>query len=192
MAHRITVLDTETTGLSQENGAKIIELAFLTYDLDSRVLLDTWVQRFDPQQAIDPKAQALHGISYSDLVGQPTWNEKAVEIAERMNKADLIVAHNMDFDGPFIAGELLRVGQDVPDVYSVCTMKGARWACPDGKLPKLGELCFALGIDYDKSKAHGAEYDVQVTAACFFAGLDRGFYNLPKSMLAVDAELKAA
>lgn len=181
---RIMGIDTETTGLSQEKGAKIIEIAFLTYDLDSRKLLNQWVQRFDPQQPIDPGAQAVHGISYEELVGQPTWADMADEIAKRMGEVDLLVAHNMGFDGPFIGAELLRVGRKVPDVYSLCSMEGARWACPDGKLPKLGELAFALNVPYDTSKAHGASYDVTVMMDCFFKGLERGFYQLPKGLLA--------
>lgn len=196
---RIMGLDVETTGLSQEKGAKIIEIALLTYDLDTRALEDTWIQRFDPEQPIDPGAQAVHGISYSDLAGCPKWHHVAAEIAERMAKADLLVAHNMGFDGPFIAGELIRVGQKVPDVFSLCTMEGARWACADGKLPRLGELCFALGVEYDTAKAHGAEYDVEVMMDCFFKGLSRGFYSLPKTLRTADsfrnchdAELKAA
>lgn len=196
---KIIGLDTETTGLKQEAGHRIIEIAFLTYDLDTRQCIDSWVQRIDPQRAIDPGAQEVHGIAYTDLSGMPVWDDVAPEIARRMGEADLLVAHNMGFDGPFIAAELMRVGQAIPDVCSLCTMEGARWACPDGKLPKLGELCFALNVPYDPSKAHGAEYDVSVMMDCFFRGLERGFYELPKCLRSVadfknchDAELKAA
>lgn len=172
-------LDTETTGLKQEDGHRIIEIALLTYDLDTCALKDTWIKRIDPQRPIDPKAQEVHGIAYTDLIGCPTWEEIAEEVARRMSSAGLLVAHNMGFDGPFIGAELVRVGQKVPDVHALCTMENARWACPDGKLPKLGELCFALGVPYDTSKAHGAEYDVSVMMDCFFKGLRRGFYSLP-------------
>lgn len=187
---KIIVLDTETTGLSQEKGAKIIELALLTYDLESKVLTDKWVQRFNPQQPIEAGAQEIHGIAYSDLIGMPTWEDMAGEIERRMSEADLLVAHNMAFDGPFIAGELLRVGGNVPDVYSLCTMEQGRWACHDGKLPKLLELAFALGVDFDPTQAHGAGYDTAKTAECFFKGLERGFYKLPESM--VDQQRMAA
>lgn len=192
-------LDTETTGLKQEAGHRIIEIAMLTYDSDTEKCVDSWVQRIDPERSIDPAAQEVHGIAYRDLEGMPKWDAVAPQIVERMKKAELLVAHNMGFDGPFIAAELMRVGQPVPDVYSLCTMESARWACPDGKLPRLGELCFALGVDYDPSKAHGAEYDVSVMMDCFFRGLTRGFYELPKALRSVgdfknchDAELKAA
>lgn len=195
----IVGLDTETTGLKQEDGHRIIEIAMLSYDLDTQKLVDTWVQRIDPERSIDPGAQAAHGISYSELVGQPKWEDVAPEVAKRIGTAGLLVAHNMGFDGPFIAAELMRVSQNVPNVHSLCTMENARWACPDGKLPRLGELCFALNVPYDPAKAHGAEYDVSVMMACFFRALDRGFYELPKELRGIegfknchDAEVVAA
>lgn len=176
---RLIGLDTETTGLKQEDGHRIIEIAMLTYDLDTRRLEDTWIQRIDPERPIDQKAQEVHGIAYTDLVGCPKWDDLAEEIARRMSGADLLIAHNMGFDGPFIAAELIRVGQKVPDVHALCTMENARWACPDGKLPRLGELAFSLGVPYDSSKAHAAQYDVEITMECFFRGFQRGFYKLP-------------
>lgn len=181
---QIIGLDVETSGLEQEKGHKIIEIAFLTYDFNTQQLTDTWIQRFDPQRPIDAGAQATHGISYSDLVGEPTWEDTAEEISERMGAADLLVAHNSGFDLPFIGFELLRVGAKVPDVNSVCTMASGRWACPDGKYPKLSELAWALGIEFDPSKAHGAHYDVEIMMSCFFKGLKRGFYQLPKELSA--------
>lgn len=173
----ITGLDTETTGLSQVTGDKIIEIALLTYDSDSRSLVDKYVQRIDPQRAIDPKAQAVHHISYEELVGCPVWDDIAGEVSSRLSKSSLLIAHNMGFDGPFIAGELGRVGMAVPNVPSFCTMESGRWACFDGKLPKLMELCFALDVTYDPSAAHAADYDVMVMMECFWKARDRGFFN---------------
>lgn len=184
---RLIGLDTETTGLEQEKGHRIIEIAMLTYDLDTKKCVDTWIQRIDPQRPIDPDAQAVHGIAYTDLVGCPTWDDLAPEIARRMGSADLLIAHNMGFDGPFIAAELVRVGIKVPDVHALCTMENARWATPDGKFPRLGELCFALGVDYDTSKAHSAQYDVEVMMNCFFKGFQRGFYKLPNVLRSPDS-----
>lgn len=174
---RILGLDLETTGLEQDKGHRIIEIACLTYDSDTRELLDSYVQRIDPERPIDAKAQEVHGISYAELVGQPKWEAVAPIVASKMAGAQIMIAHNMNFDGPFIGAELLRIGLTLPDILPFCTMASARWACHDGKFPKLGELCFALGVEYDPSKAHGASYDVEVMMECFWRGLDRGFYK---------------
>ena len=174
---RITGLDTETTGLKQEEGHRIIEIAMLTYDFDTRKLVDKFVTRINPQRPIDPGAQAVHGISFSELTECLIWTDVAQAIADYMAKSDLLVAHNAGFDMPFIANELLRVGIDVPDVDVFDTID-SRWATPFGKKPNLGELCFALDVPYDKSAAHAAEYDVDVMMQAFFKGVDLGFFKL--------------
>ena len=177
---KIVVLDTETTGLEAEKGHRLIEVALFTFDFATRALLDKYVQRIDPERSIDAKAQEVHGISYSELVGQPKWEAVAPEVYQRMNDADLAIAHNVGFDLPFICLELARVGQPIPNVETLCTMDRGRWATFDGKSPKLMELCFALGVPYDPKLAHAAEYDVLRTADCLWAGLDRGWYKLPE------------
>lgn len=182
----ITGLDTETTGLEQAEGHRIIEIALLTYDLASRKLVDKYVQRIDPERAISAKAQEVHGIAYGELVGMPKWDDVAPIVVDRLKDTTLAIAHNMDFDGPFIGMELVRVGQPVPTFDTFCTMKNGRGATFDGKSPKLLELCFALGVAYDKAKAHAADYDVEVMMECFWRGLDRGFFK-PEALTTMTA-----
>lgn len=176
---RITGLDIETTGLKQEDGHRIIEVAMLTYDLGTRTLIDKLVQRINPERPIDPGAQAVHGISFGELVDEPTWKTVAPLVSSFLARTDIAVAHNASFDAPFVAMELIRIGVDVPDVPFFDTLD-ARWATPFGKKPNLGELCFALDVPYDTSKAHGAEYDVEVMMQCFFKGIDLGFFDISK------------
>lgn len=176
------VVDLETTGLDVEKGHKIIEISILTYDIEKRELIETYVQRIDPQRPIDAKAQEIHGIAYTDLIGSPTWDLMFTEVLMRINRADIFIAHNADFDLPFIKAQLASKGIFINPEY-LCTMSSGRWATFNGKFPKLSELCFALGVDYDPNSAHGAEYDTQITAECLFRGLDRGFYHLPESLL---------
>lgn len=180
-------LDTETTGLEQEKGHRIIEFALLLYVYDPAtgtvIPKGKFVQRINPQRSIDPGAQAVHGISFDDVSMCPTWDEVAPKIVKIMGACDLVVAHNGNgFDIPFIAAELIRVGLPVPDIQAVDTMVQGRWATPMGKLPNLGEFCFATGVEYDPSKAHGAEYDVQVMMEGFFVALKKGFIELPKKL----------
>lgn len=175
----IAGVDTETTGFDATAGHRMVEIAIVTYDFATRKMVDNYTQRIDPDRSIPAAAQAVHGIAYEDLVGMPKWEDIASIVRAKLDAASVVVAHNMGFDGPFIGNELLRVGETLPGFEPFCTMENARWACPDGKYPKLGELCFALGVPYDPASAHGASYDVEVMMACFWAGLDRGFYRLP-------------
>lgn len=174
----ITGLDIETTGLEQEKGHRIIEVAACLYDADTQRQVARFVKRINPERSIDPKAQAVHGISFDDLVGCPKWEDVAPKLAEIMSKSSLIVAHNGDsFDLPFIGNEFKRIGIAIPEVKCFDTMVNGRWATALGKLPNLGELCFATGVEYDPSKAHGAEYDVEVMMSAFFEGVRTGFFK---------------
>jgi DNA polymerase-3 subunit epsilon len=178
---RILGLDTETTGLDQAKGHRIIEVAGIHAEWDGTrmSLLRKFTKRINPERSIDPDAQAVHHISAVDLAGEPLWPEVAPAVMAQLYLADVVVCHNASFDGPFLAAELLRVGLTPPPVEIFCTMEAGRWATGQGKLPRLGELCWALGVAYDESKAHAAEYDVIVMLQCLAKGLKRGFYQLP-------------
>jgi DNA polymerase-3 subunit epsilon len=177
----VTGFDTETTGVSVEKGDKIIEIALLTYDFASGTLVDKYVERVDPERAISADAQEVHGIAYSDLVGKPKFRDIAAEVHRRIGESHLIVAHNIAFDLEFLISEFTQAGVAIPDVDGWDTMSESRWACPDGKYPRLGELCFALGIPYDAAAAHAAEYDVERMMACFFEAMKRGVWVLPEA-----------
>jgi DNA polymerase-3 subunit epsilon len=172
-------IDIETTGLKQQDGHRIIEFGAVLYDLESKRMLGKYIQRINPQRPIDPKAQAVHGISFEDVANMPTLEEVAPMIIKVMNAGQFHVAHNGEgFDLPFIRNELLRIGFDLEIRPLVDTMLQARWATCSGKSPNLGELCFATGVDYDASLAHGAEYDIQVMTESFFIGYEKGFFKV--------------
>jgi DNA polymerase-3 subunit epsilon len=177
---KILGLDTETTGLDPHTGDKIIEVALLTYDADSHELIDSYITRIDPERSINPKAQEVHGIRYEELVGCPKFNDVAHEIVARNKDADLMVAHNLEFDAGFLVVQLAAAGVAMPNIAVFDTMKEARWATHNGKYPRLQELCFSLGVEYDTSAAHAATYDVDVMMQCLWKGAERGFYTLPE------------
>jgi DNA polymerase-3 subunit epsilon len=180
----ITGLDIETTGLEWDKGHRIIEVAALLYDLDTGDLKGSFIKRVNPQRPIDPGAQAVHGITFEALSGEATFDVVAPMLSRVLQNSVAIVAHNgVGFDIPFVNSELARVGQRVCEAPCVDTMLQARWATPLGKLPRLGELCFACGVEYDLTLAHGAEYDVKVMMDCFFMGFRKGFFSLPESVM---------
>jgi DNA polymerase-3 subunit epsilon len=179
---KILGIDTETTGLSQEKGHRIIEVAAILVDYQPgqpMKALKRFVSRSNPHRAVDPDAYEVHRISDAELVGAPEWELVVPPLEALIRETDLLIAHNFGFDGPFLAAEMLRIAVVPPDCATFCTMENGRWAHPLGKLPKLQEVCFALGIPYDPSKAHAAEYDIWQTLKCLQAGIARGFYTLP-------------
>lgn len=172
--------DSETTGFSQPDGHRFVEVCFRGYDLATRDCKISYKQRINPMRTIPAASYNVHGISAADVAGMPTWEVAAPKVIEVINQADILVAHNGDeFDAPFFRGEFKRVGLVMPEKPQIDTMKGARWATPNGKLPNLGELTFACDVEYDEKKAHGAEYDVDVMMQAFFKAYDLGYFKIP-------------
>lgn len=181
-------LDLETTGLSYEDGHRIIEVGMIKVKYDptaSRVVkaIDKYVKRVHPNRSIPADAQAIHGISLADVAGCPQFHVLAPEIVDFMSDAKLLVGHNLiGFDAPFLAMELMAAKQVPPEHLKMADTIDARWATPHGKLPNLGELCYALEIPYDPSAAHSAEYDIERTLLAYFRGLELGWFKLPEGL----------
>lgn len=173
-------IDIETTGLEVEKGHRIIEICIGSYIMEDfgHTTLPYYTQRINPMRPIDKAAQEVHGISLHDLKNQPKWEDIAGDVSKYLNDADIIVAHNADFDLPFVAHELERANIPLPKGRVFCTMENGRTATPLGKLPNLGELCFAFGVPYDPSSAHAAQYDVDCMMKCFFRGIEEGYFKL--------------
>lgn len=170
-------LDTETTGL-EPGDHRFVEVFVELIDYPTRKSVGKKLQRINPQRSIQPAAQAVHKISLSDLMGEPKWEDVAPALHKLLNRCDLLVAHNGEgFDLPFLNYEFKRVGLPAITVPVFDTMLEGRWATPVGKVPNLGELCWACEVDYDGSKAHAADYDVNVMLQCFFRGMDWGFFR---------------
>lgn len=175
-------LDLETTGLNAQDD-RIIELCAGIYTDDGR-LIKTVTLRFNPCRPIDKKAQAIHKITIEELLSCPKFAEKAAQIGQLLSKAGLIVIHNAAFDAPFLKAELTRNGIKPPHVPVYDTMAESRWATFDGKVPNLGELCWALDVPYNPEEAHAADYDVDCMMKSFFKMVDKGFFS--ESVLAFD------
>ncbi|NTX18026.1 3'-5' exonuclease [Burkholderia cepacia] len=179
----ITGFDLETTGLDWNDGHRIIEVAAVLYDLDVGTRLGQYVQRVNPQRPIDEKAQAVHKITFDMLTSEPTWEQVAPAVSTILARTNYVVAHNgFGFDFPFVTHELQRVGVAVPEITGIDTMLEARWATPFGKLPNLGELCFACGVHYDPSQAHAALYDVERMMEAYFAARKMGNFFGPHAL----------
>jgi len=198
----VTVLDTETTGLKQEQGHKIVEVAmallkvrfnddnsYHSYEQVGKI----WNQRINPLRAIDAGAELVHGISITSLRDEPVWEDVAPKVHKILSAIDVAVAHNVEFDIPFIAFELMRIGLELPTFEIFCTMQQGRSATGLGTVPNLQKLCWAMGVPYNVDDAHAADYDVDCTVKSFIKGLELDYFNLDKALnLKYSAASKAA
>lgn len=181
MIYLVAGIDIETTGLKQEDGHRIIEVGLAVYKTSDFYNFEkvgkTMCQRINPLRNIDKKAQAVHGISLEELKYEPEWEEFAPKLAKILAKCHLIVAHNVEFDLPFVAFELERINLPIPKCDYYCTMLNGREATPLGSIPSLGNLCWAFDVDYDEDEAHAADYDIDVTMECFIKGVQNGTFK---------------
>jgi DNA polymerase III subunit epsilon len=177
----IAGLDLESTGVDPATD-RIVEVAVVVMELETGLTRLRFERRVNPGQHIPAGAVEVHGISDADVMGAPDFRSLAPGIVTLLSKVDLIVAHNGEaFDGPLLVHEILRAGVSrmgtLPPVFD--TMLAGRGCTSDGKVPTLGELCFALDVDYDPARAHGALYDVEVLLAAFRRGWELGVFALP-------------
>ncbi len=167
---RQIVLDTETTGLSTEQGHRIIEIGCV--ELVNRRLTGRDFHRFlNPDRDIDAGAEAVHGISRADLETAPRFPEIVDEFLVFVAGAELVI-HNADFDVGFIEHELRLMKHAQPRLGEHCeildTLKLAREMHP-GQRNSLDALCKRYEVDASSRNVHGALIDSELLARVYLA-----------------------
>lgn len=174
---RQIVLDTETTGLSAEDGHRIIEIGCLEV-VDRRITGATMHFYVNPERDIDEGAAAVHGITRDMLVDKPRFAEVADEVLRFVEGAQVII-HNAPFDLAFLDAELARLERGrfrncCADVLDTLTM--AREMHP-GRRNSLDALCDRYGVSNAHRKLHGALLDAELLADVYLA-MTRGQESL--------------
>ena len=161
---RQIVLDTETTGLSADNGDRIIEIGCV--ELLNRKLTGNNLHFYvNPERDSHEDALKVHGISNEFLRDKPKFAAIADELLAYLRDAELII-HNAPFDISFLNKELDRLGR-----APIKTMIGqvtdslvmAKEMFP-GKRNGLDALCDRLGVDNSGRTLHGALLDAELLA----------------------------
>jgi len=161
---RQIVLDTETTGLSAENGDRIIELGCV--ELLSRKLTGNNLHLYlNPERDSHEDALKVHGISNEFLRDKPKFAEVVHDILEYLRGAELII-HNASFDVGFLNKELELTG--LPPLAAhvdgvIDTLAMAKEMFP-GKRNSLDALCDRLEVDNSGRTLHGALLDAELLA----------------------------
>ena len=161
---RQIVLDTETTGLSAENGDRVIELGCV--ELFARKLTGNDLHiYFNPERESHEDALKVHGLTTDFLRDKPKFATLANDIIEYLRGAELII-HNAAFDVGFLNKEFERAGLPplrtfVAEVTDTLAM--AKLVYP-GKRNSLDALCDRFGVDRSNRTFHGAKLDAQLLA----------------------------
>jgi len=169
MPKRQVILNIETTGLDSAKGHRIIEIAAVEL-LDRRVSGNHFHRFLNPERAINPGAQAVHGITLEFLKDKPKFAEVAQEFLTFMRGAEL-VAHNAPFDVAFLNCELSLIGSDQVEVLCSCVLDSlriARQKCP-GQRNSLDALCAEYQINFQGRDLRGAWLDAYLLAEVYLA-----------------------
>ena len=166
------VLDTETTGLPDENGLPDIVTLGITV-VRGREIAESVEVKTRPRKRISEEAQAVHGITSEQAAAFEPFDSQWQQIAEYL-KDQLIVIHNASFDWPILLDHIERYGLAMPQINGVfCSQKAAiPWAqamnlpCSH-RGPSLDLLTKLLAIENrrtDREGIHGAAIDSQQAA----------------------------
>jgi DNA polymerase-3 subunit epsilon len=173
--NRQIFLDTETTGLSAENGDKILEIGCV--ELVNRQLTGNNLHFYiNPERESHEDALKVHGISNEFLQDKPKFVQLSKEIVEYLSGADIFI-HNAPFDVSFLDKELSVCGMQEFSTYVASitdTQTMAKQLFP-GKRNSLDALCDRYGVDNSNRQLHGALLDAELLAdvyICMTRGQD--------------------
>lgn len=160
-------LDTETTGLSPENGDRVIEIGCIEM-VNRRLTGETRHFYLNPQRSSSPDAVKVHGLTDEFLSDKPLFKSVADELVTFLSGADVII-HNAAFDVAFLNAELERVNQrPMHEIVGriTDTLAMAREMYP-GKSNSLDALCKRLEVDNTGRSLHGALLDAGLLAEVY-------------------------
>lgn len=159
---KYVVVDIETTGHSPAKGDRIIQLAMVT--IENEIITDTYTKFINPGRTIPLFIQDLTNISDADVADAHAFEFYAEEIYEKMQDA-IFVAHNTNFDLPFLQAELKRSGMPKWQGITMDTVELVRLMYPTAFSFKLQDITSELGIPLES--AHRADDDAMATALLF-------------------------
>jgi DNA polymerase-3 subunit epsilon len=166
-------LDTETTGLSPDQGDRIVEIGCV--ELINRKLTGNNKHFYvNPGRDSHEEALKVHGITTEFLRDKPKFEAVADELMDFMQGAEIII-HNAPFDVGFLNKELELTGRPAFKTYVtnvIDSLAMAKEMYP-GKRNGLDALCDRLGVDNSGRTLHGALLDAELLADVYI-NLTRG------------------
>lgn len=159
---REIVLDTETTGLSPQEGHRIVEIGCL--ELYNHLPTGRSFHYYlNPQRDMPTEAFNVHGLSDAFLSDKPVFSEIVEEFLNFIAE-DTLIIHNASFDMKFLNAELLTHQKSpLPAQRAKCTLQMARKKFP-GAGNSLDALCRRFKIDNSNRTLHGALLDSELLA----------------------------
>ena len=151
------ILDTATTGLSNTEKHRIVEIGCI--ELSNQISTNKIFHEYiNPQRPVSEEAYKIHGYSDKFLSDKKTFAEISEDFLNFIKDKKLII-HNAPFDLSFLNYEMRLIKKKEIDKKNIIdTLEIARAKYP-GSQNSLDALCKRLNIDNSKRKKHNALID---------------------------------
>ena len=167
---REIVLDTETTGISIEDGHRIVEIGCI--ELDNLIPTKNKFHCYlNPGRKVSEKALAVHGYSDEFLSKQKKFEEIGDEFLKFIKDKKIII-HNAEFDLAHLNNELNLFGKKKIENEILDTLTLARDKFP-GSSVSLDSLCKRFRIDNSKRTHHTALIDCDLLSKVYINLIDQ-------------------
>ena len=164
------VLDTETTGISIQEGHRIVEIGCI--ELDNLIPTENRFHCYlNPERVVSEKALEIHGYTNEFLADKKKFNEIVNEFLTFIKDKRLII-HNAEFDLAHINNELKLNNKNKIENEIVDTLVLARDKFP-GSSVSLDALCKRFRIDNSKRTQHTALIDCDLLAKIYINLIDQ-------------------
>ena len=181
-------LDTETTGLSFNDGHKVVEIACIeTKDLI--VTGKVFHKLINPRRSIPEEAFKIHGFSQEFLSDKETFDQVADNFLDFIKDKKIII-HNASFDLGFLDGELSLIQKEkINKELIIDSLEIARNKFP-GVANSLDALCKRFNIDLSRRTKHNALLDCELLREVYINLLDakEPKFNLSNSISEINIQ----
>jgi len=163
-------LDTETTGLSFNEGHRIVEVACI----ETREFIPTnriFHKIINPEREVPNEAFKIHGFSTDFLKTKETFDKIAQPFVEFIKDKKIII-HNASFDLGFLNYEFKLLKKDeIKRENVIDSLEIARGKFP-GTSNSLDALCKKFNIDLSRRTKHNALLDCELLREVYINLLD--------------------
>ena len=165
------ILDTETTGLSVQDGHRIVEIGCI--EIDNLVATKKKFHCYlNPERKVSEKALEVHGYTDEFLSTQKKFYDIVDDFLDFIENKKLII-HNAEFDLSHLNNELALLGKKKLNRENVIdTLALARDKFPGSPI-SLDALCKRYRIDNSKRTQHTALIDCDLLAKVYINLLDQ-------------------
>ena len=164
------VLDTETTGISVEDGHRIVEIGCI--ELNNLIPTKNKFHCYlNPERKVSEKAFDVHGYTDEFLSTQKKFSEVCDQFLNFIKDKRLII-HNAEFDLGHLNNELSILGKNKIINETIDTLVLARDKFP-GSPVSLDALCKRYRVDNSKRTQHTAIIDCDLLAKVYINLIDQ-------------------